>query len=237
MLDRFLISKKLLGKFKVKQKNPLALSCEKLTKTPRVYSTVQIKSAIENILFVDIEENILPEIAIKPIEYILKDLFVQMHQTGLYNRQFKLWKSLANVIEIAVFRLQKGLFNKSELNTYIIDFFIDPKAPCVSAIIDENKNTDEFTVYLNKVISSSNLNRLKGVFYFFNSMPDEHFISKLKLCTNSFDPISKYESVLLKTNDVRLNVVSYYKDNENYIFKHVYPELRSLKPEEPVTLK
>ena len=228
MLDRFLITKKLLGKFKVKQKNPLALNCEKVIETPRAYSTTQIKSAVENILFVDIEENILPEIAIKSIEYLLQDLFTYMHQTGLYNRQFKLWKSLANIIEISVFRLQKGLFKKSELNAYVIDFFIDPKAQCISAIIDENKNTDEFKVYLDKVISSSNLHRLKGVFYFLNCIPDEQFITKLKLDTNSLDPISKYESILLQTNDVRLNVMSYHKDNKKYAFKHIYPELKSL---------
>ncbi len=236
MFDRFLISKKLLGKFKLQQKNPLAVSCKKITETPRAYSTAQIKSAIENILFVDIEENILPEIAIQSIEYLLRDLFIQMHQTGLYNRQFKLWKSLANIIEISVFKLQKGLFKKGELNGYVIDFFIDPKFPCISAIIDENKTTDEFKVYLDKVILGSNLNRLKGIFYFLNCMPDEHFISKLKFSTNSLDPISKYESVLLQTNDVRLNVISYHKDNEKYVFKHIYPELRLFKNEESMKL-
>ena len=232
MFNRFLISKKLLGKFKVKQKNPLALSCEKITLTPRAYSTAQIKSAIENILFVDIEENILPEIVIKAIEYLLKDLFIHMHQTGLYNRQFKLWKSLANIIEISVFKLQKGLLKKNELNAYIIDFFIDPKFPCISVIMDENKSTDEFKVYLERVIVDSNLNRLKGIFYFSSFIPDERFIAKLKFDTNAFDPISKYESILLKTNDVRLNVISCHKENERYIFKHIYPELKSLVMEE-----
>ena len=234
MFNGLLISKKLLGKFKVKQKNPLALSCEKITLTPRAYSTSQIKTAIENILFVDIEENILPEIVIKAIEYLLKDLFIHMHQTGLYNRQFKLWKSLANIIEISVFKLQKGLLKKNELDAYIIDFFIDPKFPCISVIIDENKNTAEFKVYLERVIVGSNLNRLKGIFYFSNFIPDEHFIAKLKFDTNAFDPISKYESILLKTNDVRLNVISYHKEDERYIFKHIYPELKSLVMEEPI---
>ena len=228
------MSKKLLGKFKVKQKNPLTLSCERVTETPRAYSTAQIKSAIENILFVDIEENILPDVTIKSIGYILKDLFTQMHQTGLYNRQFKLWKSLANIIEISVSKMQKGLFKKTELNAYVIDFFIDPKFPCISVVIDENKNPDEFKIYLDKVISCSNLNRLKGIFYFLNCKPNERFITKLEFYTNSLDSISKYESILQKTNDVRLNVISYSKDNERYIFKHIYPELKSVKEESGV---
>lgn len=237
MFNAFLISKKLLGKFKVKQKNPLALNCEKVTETPRAYSTAQIKSATENILLVDTEENILPEITTKSIEYLLKDLFIQMHQTGLYNRQFKLWKSLANIIEISVSRLQKGLFKKSELNAYVIDFFIDPEAQCISGIIDENKNTDEFKVYLDKVVFSSNLNRLKGIFYFLNCTPDENLVAKLKFCTNSPDKISTYESILLKTNDVRLNVISYHKNNEKFVFKHFYPELKSFKHEDAITLQ
>ena len=237
MFNRFLISKNLLGKFKIKQKNPLALSCERVTEAPRTYSTAQIKNATENILFVDNEENILPEIAIKSIEYLLKDLFIQMHQTGLYNRQFKLWKSLANIIEISVFKLQKGLLKKNELNAYVIDFFIDPKSPCISAVIDESKNTDEFQVYLEKVIRYSDLNRLKGVFYFLNCIPDELFLTKLKSETSAFDSISKYESILLKTNDVRLNVISYHKDNDKYVFKYIYPELKSFKNEELITLQ
>ena len=234
MFNGLLISKKLLGKFKVKQKNPLALSCEKITLTPRAYSTSQIKTAIENILFINSEENSLPEIIIKAIEYLLKDLFIHMHQTGLYNRQLKLWKSLANIIEISVFKLQKGFLKKNELNAYIIDFFIDPKIPCISVIMDENNNADEFKIYLERVIVSSNLNRLKGIFYFSNFIPDKHFITKLKFYTNAFDPISKYESILLKTSDVRLNVISCQKDNEKYNFKHIYPELKSLVMEESI---
>ena len=238
MINRFLISKKLLGKFKIKQKNPLALSCEKITGTPRTFNTAQIKSAIDNILFVDLEENILPELAIKSIEYLLKDLFMHMHQTGLYNRQLKLWKSMANIIEVSIFKLQKGLFKKDALNAYIIDFFIDPEFQCISAIIDENKNTAEFEVYLNKIISSSNLTRLKGIFYFSNCIPNEDFISKLRLSTNSLDPIAKYESILLKTNDVRLNVISYgKKDYDDYVFNNIYPELKSFKSEESMTLQ
>lgn len=236
MLETVFISKKLLGKFSVSQKNPLALSCEKITQIPRSYSTAQIKSATENISLTNIEGNILPEIAIKSIEYLLKDLFIQMHQTGLYNRQFKLWKSLAKINSISVCRLQQGLFKKRDLNIFTVDFFIDPKHPCISVIIDENKNTNEFMLCLKKVISTSNLNRLKGVFYFVHCIPDEMFITKLKLNTNAFDPISKYESVLLKTNDVRLNVLSYKEEGNKYNFKYVYPEIKSIKIEEAITI-
>lgn len=227
MINTLLISKKLLGKLKVKLKNPLALNCEKITETPRAFSTTQINTAIDNILFVDSEENILPDVITKSIEYLLKDLFVQMHQTGLYNRQFKLWKSIAAVTEVSVYRLQKGLFKKKELNAYLVNFYIDPKFPCISLIIDENRNTSEFKEYIEKIIKSSNLKRLKGVFYFTNSLPEEYFISKMRLLTGVNDQISKYESIVQSTNGVRLNIISYQRDDEKLSFRHIYPELKS----------
>ncbi len=228
MLNTLFILKKPLGKLTVKQKNPLALNCKKITETPRTFSTSQITNATENILLVDVEENILPEGIISSIEYLLRDLFIQMHQTGLYNRQFRLWKSMASITEISVFKLQKGFFKKKELNAYLVNLYIDPKSQCISVIIDKNKDINEFKAYIDKVIKSSNLNRLKGIFYFTNSTPDEHFINRMKLLTNVTDQISKYESIIQNTNDVRLNIVSYQKDNEIFHFKHIYPELKAL---------
>lgn len=231
MFEQLLISKKEMGKFKVTIKNPLGLTCEKITQTPRAFNTAQIKSAIENISFIDIEEKIFPLVLIRTTEFILKDFFLYMHQTGLYNRQFKLWRTLANITEITLFKLQKGIVKKGDLNVYMIDLFIDPKAPCISVIIDENIESKykDFKIYLSKALLGSILKRLKGIFYFLNTEPEEEFIRQLELITNTSDPILKYESKLLTGRDIRLNVVSYRKDNEKYNFKHLCPELKSAR--------
>ena len=232
MLDQFLISKKEIGKFKLTLKNSLGLSCEKVTQLPRVFNTLQIKNAIENISFIDIEEKIVPEILTKVMEFILKDFFLYMHQTGLYNRQFKLWATLANITQLSIFSLQKGIFKKNDLNTYMIDFFIDPKIPCIKAIINENEKTDysDFKMYLSKALTDNITNRLKGIFYFLKPELNDDFIKNLTLLTNGLDPILKYESIINNTKDTSLNLINYkYK---KYVFEPIYPQLKLIKREE-----
>lgn len=239
MFDEFLISKKEIGSFKVGLKNPLGLSTEKVTQNPRSFNTTQIRNAIENISFIDIEEGILPELLLSTSNYLLKDFFLYMHQTGLYNRQLNLWRTLAGITKISFSRLQKGVLKKKVLDAYMIDFFIDPETSCINAVVDENYTDSQakysfkdFRVYLSKALLRSNLNRLKGVFYFFCGIPDETFLPNLKLITKSFDPISKYESRLPQNYDLRLNVINFRRDNEKYMFDHLYPEIKSIKSEE-----
>ena len=234
MLDQFLISKKEIGKFKLTLKNSLGLSCEKVTQLPRVFNTLQIKNAIENISFIDIEEKIVPEILTKVMEFILKDFFLYMHQTGLYNRQFKLWATLANITQLSIFSLQKGIFKKNDLNTYMIDFFIDPKTPCIKAIINENEEGDysSFKMYLSKALTDNITNRLKGIFYFLKPELNDNFIKNLTLLTNGLDPILKYESIINNTKDTSLNLINYKYENEKYVFEPIYPQLKLIKREE-----
>ena len=237
MLDSFLnffISRKEVGKSKVSLKNPFALTCEKITRTPRVFTTSQITSAIENTLLVSDEEKNVPELTTKIAEYILKDFFLYMHQTGLYNRQFKFWRTLGNIRHVSVFKLEKRFFKEEEPGCYLIDFFIDEKAPCIKAIIQENITNayKDFKSYLSWIMHFSNLSRLKGVIYFVDHDPEAEFIKEINHLTSAFDSISKYESIINDTLDVRLNLVSYKKEDDQFSFKHVYPELRSDKYEE-----
>lgn len=235
MLDKYLLSKKEIGKFKLTLKNPLALNCEKITQNPRVFNTLQIKNAIENISFVDIEERIFPNILVKAIDFILKEFFLQMHQTGLYNRQFNLWSTLANISQIIIYKIQKGLFKKKDLNIFLIDFLIDIKQPCIRTIVINYDCRDvplgrlynDFTTYLSKALEWNNKHRLKGIFYFAEYAADNYFLQRLIELTNSYDLITKYESKIKNTRDARLNIINYKKENENYIFEHIYPQLKT----------
>lgn len=236
MLDNFLISKKEVIKFKVSSKNPFALNCEKVTQKPRAFNTAQIKDATENIAFLYDEEDGVSDLQKKIIEYLLKDSFLYMHQTGLYNRQFKLWKTMGNITQCSISVLQEGLLKKKDLNAYIIDFYIDPKNPCFNAVVlQDSKELIEtegfykkFKMCLLKALKSNRANRLKGIFCFLDIELSNDFITKLNLLTESNDLISKYESILSNTNDVRLNVVSFKQKDRDYNFKHTYPQLHAM---------
>ena len=221
-------TRKQVGSLKISLKNIFALSSEKVSHTPRVFDASQIKSATENIMFENTGEAELPAIIFQSLEYLLKDLFLQMHQTGLYNRQLKLWKSLASLTEAKVFKLQQGIFKKTEVDIYFVDLFIDPKSPCVSLVIDTTAGSDTFDAfkaYVNKAIPRRNKHRCKGVFYFSNQQLSDDFVMKLKSFVNAYDSISRYESLISGTQDIRLNIVHFNQEGEKFVFKLISPEL------------
>lgn len=233
MLNQLIIPRKEVGKIKVTLKIPISLSCEKITQTPRAFKTSQIKEAIENIAFEGLDKIELPDIVIQTIEFISKDFFLYLHQTGLYNRQFKLWKTLANITQVSIYKVQKGLFQKKDLEVYIIDFSIDPKFTSIRVIINNQETSscfDELKKYLNWSLIS-NFGKLKGIFYLLKSTTSESFLLKLQDLTKTSDPISKYESVISNTGNIRLNVINFNKENEIYKFNHIYPDLKSVKKE------
>src|SRR3989338_2313426 len=234
MFYKILIRKKEIAKFKLSLKNPFILTCEKITQTPRTFNTKQIQSAIENIQITQTDGDNTLELIPQVISYFLKEFFLYLHQTGLYNRQLKSWETMANLTQASVSRLQEGFFKKKDLNAYVIDFFIDPKAPCLSVIIDENKECDfqSFRTLLFKVISVKNKKILKGIYYFISSKLKEDFKAQLQVLTNGFDSITKYESILPVDKNIRLNVLTYMEENEKYNFGHCYPEIRVQKNKE-----
>ena len=228
MLEQFLITKEEVYTAKVGLKNPLGLNTEKISQTPRVFNTHQIKSAAENILLLETEGKTIPHFLLSISEYLLKDFFLYMHQTGLYNRQFNLWRTLANITQISFLRLKKGLIKKQDINSWMINFFIDPSNPCICTIVSENeKNTFlDFKTCLQAALVLNNAKRLKGIFYFLRVCPESDFLSQLNEITDTSDPVSKYESIISKIKEVRLNIISYRNENESYTYKHIFPEIK-----------
>ena len=234
MFDDFLISREEINKIKISQKKPFGLTTEKITHSPRSFNTNQIKEGIENLIFTEEKEGLTQNLLFRTIKYILRDFFLYMHQSGLYNRQLVLWKTLGNITQCNIYRLQKGLVKKMPLGIFVIDFFIDPKAPCISAVlitsIDQNTKEGCFKSLkynLSKIISTRNIKRLKGIFYFLDTKPDSFFINNLDILTDAFDPIAKYESLLNWTKDVRLNVITFNEINEDCKFEHIYPQIQA----------
>ena len=224
MIKTLFIRKKEVGSLKIGFKNPVSLSCEKVSRAPRTFNRSQITSAIENIEFQNNELDI-PEQLIKPAEYILKDFFLLMHQTGLYNRQFSLWLALANITKLTFFKLQKGLFNPKDINAYIIEFYTNQKFPGLCAIIDEKPTFSNFKNYLAVTLRSS---KLKGAFYIANIENNTALIKNLVSVTNYSDPILKYESRISSRKEVCLNLIDIKQEPgelNRYLFKLIYPEI------------
>lgn len=229
MFYQLLNRKKEINRYKVSFKNPFNLTCEKITQTPRIYTTSQITTALENTIIEEIESKDTPKLLTKVLNYILKDFFLYMHQTGLYNRQFKLWRTLGNIKQILISRPVARFLKNKELSFYLIELSIDEIYPAISAVLEENDTNvfKEFKNSLSWILSNSNVKRLKGLLYFspgtFNSVLTEKFSSVISSVSN---PIARYESIINETKDVRLNVINHSKLNDSYKFVPVFPPVR-----------
>lgn len=231
MFEHFLISKNKVASFKVGLKNPFGISPEKITQSPRSFNTLQIKEAIDNVCFSVDEDKKVPGFLLRAAEYILKDLFLYMHQTGLYNRQLKLWKVLGSISGCTLYSLSKGLIRKKELGIHTIYFFINPKSPCCLAIVHDCRQDsynsltlfNEFKAHTLRTTSQVLANKLKGIFYFLNQKPEEEFLEKVKGIIKGTDTLSRYESILSWSKDTRLNLITFSAYDNSYNFELISP--------------
>ena len=223
MLEHLFISKKEIGKLKLKVDKPFNLTPEKIAQNPRAFDPVQIKSAIDNIIYSDkenLENPLFEEIA----RFIHKDFFFLSHQTGLYNRQLKLWKALGNISIISFFKLQKGLVKKNEIDVLLIEFLTSSGLISARAIFPL-KESDKCKLYLSFAIGLVNSSNLKGIFYVVHKNESDKVIKNLELKYDPSDPVSRYESIIPNTNDVRLNIISLEQENDKNVFEHIYPSI------------
>ena len=77
-----------------------------------------------------------------------------------------------------------------------------------------------------KIISGNRKKRLKGIFYLSDKIIGEQFLFRVDSLTDCSDHISRYESLILNTSDVRLNVISCENKDLSYTFKHIFPEIK-----------
>lgn len=230
MLEKFFIYKKEFGKYKIKPSKPFELTPEKIAQNPRSFNTSEIKIATENLQIVE-QDECLSEKLIKLSKYIFNGFFFQMHQSGLYNRQLKLWKNIGNINQVVFYKIEKGIIKKKETNIFFVDFLTSSKSIVMRAIIPENNITDfkEFKTYL--LASLSNSGDIKGIFHFTNKELSNDFQGALDQVVDTSDQISKYESKLIGTNEIRLNIIKYKNDGNDYSFEHIYPKIESKRPQ------
>ncbi len=197
---------------------------------PRLVSPQDIDEAVFNTEFEFIDcDNVIENF----IKWIMIDFFKLAHQTGLYNRQLELWKSISHIKSGELKQLSQGFFKKSYLPFYDI-FLNDSNNNCLILFtyiaqfnpLDFNNNIYKQIVssFLNRVqhIKDKN-NSLKGCFCLFpndiDNLLTDIFINIIK----KNDPLLDYEARLPQPIDVPLNIVSFLNETNSY--KLIYPEL------------
>lgn len=229
MLRTLLFKKSEIGNLQVNSLKPFELTPEKITQTPRSFNTEQIKIALENLSFkTNSGIETLPDYFKEIPNYLLKNFFLKMHQTGLYNRQINLWKTLGTISEASFYRLNKRFLKKDEDSINLIDFSTSSKKTCICALILQNKSIDyKFLKFQISIVCELFRKRnLKGIFFLLENLKKHDALKNFELLTNLDDQISKYESVIKGTKDIRMNVINIKQDGNNYTFEHIYPQIK-----------
>ncbi|MBZ0186354.1 MAG: hypothetical protein K8F91_08915, partial [Candidatus Obscuribacterales bacterium] len=149
-----------VSRFSISSLEPDAFSLHSVVAGPRSASPTDLKNASANVKIESLDDY-LPSHCASFLDYLFKTFFPLAHRTGLYNRQEKLWESIARVDHGQVEAVSSGwlfnvkkepacdliLFDRSD-RPLILARLIDPE---FFAILDEKVAGNFLTSFLKRV--------------------------------------------------------------------------------------
>jgi len=186
---------------------------------PRVWSPDELKEACNNIAFkanfeVEPIENLT-------IQFLFKNLFFIMHQTGLYNPQRRFWTQLAYSKKIKI-REYRKLNKKQRQENKVSDLILEDnhgKQIIVRLVYPGSKMENPG---LENLLSSGSA-KTHGLIYISDRLPTEKLLKKIRERTKFNDDSERYRSEI--NNHCNLAVVQYLPSKDGLAFSLVYPNL------------
>lgn len=218
----------------IKPIDPEAYNHGTVTQSPRTATARDLESACAN----------LEITADAGIPYFVKDFawfllcnyFVEAHQSGLYNRQIKLWESLSKVTELQCKTLEKGFISKTKLPVHEIAVLTQNKQPVVMALYIEPSYRSHgsaggsdsayldlvrnFLARVAKVQARLGAQGIKGIFIIAPApFPDEllRYVLKAVGAENPMDPVARFDSLLPAPYYVHINLIEHGIPDSNQI--------------------
>ncbi|MBI2811145.1 MAG: hypothetical protein HYX67_09995, partial [Candidatus Melainabacteria bacterium] len=179
------------------------------------------------------------------VRYVFTEFFTLAHRTGLYNRQKLLWESIARVNDVAVHRLQQGIFSKSNLPYFDLHFQDSKGRPLLLACVaepeaamgadgdGERKLKDSVKALQQRAEKlRSKSGTLSGVFLVYPKPFPENVLKIIEDLTGASDPVGKFESILpepllipIDLLEVDLDQLSEDGDQSTESVRLVHPDL------------
>ncbi|GEM_PF-478023 len=204
----------------IKNAEAEAFNLGSVTQAPRSATSLDLQAASGNLLFEP--SNKVSDLVLAAAKFVLTDYFIQAHQSGLYNRQIKLWEALAKIAVVDVKQLSRGIFQKVALPVYELNFKTSAGQILVSALVVEplfsktvqnEKNShaqlDLFKEFLGRVakMQARHGDQVRGVFLFFDSPFPPAVLTYVEKATGASDPVAKFDSILPAPYNTHVNLV------------------------------
>jgi hypothetical protein len=153
----------------VKNAEPEAFNLGSVTQAPRSAAARDLEAACENLVF-EPSDNKIPDLVLAAIKFVMTGYFSDAHQSGLYNRQLRLWETISKIAVVEVQPVTKGFFQKVTLPVYELVFkTVTGKVPIVALVIEPSATASHLELlkdFLAKVakIQAQSGNQVKGAF-------------------------------------------------------------------------
>lgn len=194
-------------KLSISTENPSNHTLNSVVMQPRVSTPIDLQAATSNIK-VECDGDCPPMLQ-TVVRYVFTEFFSLAHRTGLYNRQKLLWESIARINDVAVHRLQQGLFSKTNLPYYDLHFQDSKGRPLLLACVaepeavmgadadGERKMKDAIKALQQRAEKlRSKGGTLSGVFLVYPKPFPENVLKIVEDLTGASDPVGKFESIL-----------------------------------------
>ncbi|MDQ5938118.1 MAG: hypothetical protein QG574_5481 [Cyanobacteriota bacterium erpe_2018_sw_21hr_WHONDRS-SW48-000092_B_bin.40] len=196
----------------VKNAEPEAFNLGSVTQAPRSAAARDLEAACENLVF-EPSDNKIPDLVLAAIKFVMTGYFSDAHQSGLYNRQLRLWETISKIAVVEVQPVTKGFFQKVTLPVYELVFkTVTGKVPIVALVIEPSATASHLELlkdFLAKVakIQAQSGNQVKGAFVVCDSPFPPAILSFVEKAIGAEDPVARFDSILPPPYQVHINLV------------------------------
>ncbi len=196
----------------VKNADPEAFNLGSVTQAPRSAAAQDLEAACENLVF-EPSDNKIPDLVFSTIRFVMTSYFSEAHQSGLYNRQIRLWETISKIAAVEVQPVTKGLFQKVALPVYELLFkTVNGKVPIVALVLEPASGSNQHELlkdFLAKVakMQAQSGNQVKGVFVVCDSPFPPAILSFVEKAIGADDPVARFDSILPPPYQVHINLL------------------------------
>jgi hypothetical protein len=221
----------------VKNAETEAFNLGSVTQAPRAAAAQDIVAACDNLVF-EPSDNKIPNLVLAAIKFVMTVYFSEAHQSGLYNRQLRLWEIISKIAVVEVQPITKGFFQKVALPAYELLFkTVSGKTPIVALVIEPSYGSNHLELlkdFLAKVakMQAQSGNQTKGVFVVSDSPFPPAILSFVEKAIGADDPVARFDSVLPAPYQVHINLVVNSNSESGLVtgrLQLLHPQLRAKK--------
>lgn len=204
----------------VKPSDTEAYNLGSVTQSPRAATSLDLDAACRNLEIV--ADAGTPDFVTDFGNYLCRKYFSDAHQSGLYNRQIKLWETISKITTLQVKALEKGFFSKKALPVYEIACLTQARQPVVMALyVDSafaatqghgqaNAYIDllrDFLAKVAKIQARLGAQGVKGIFILAPAPFPQDVLKFVEKSVGADDPVARFDSLLPAPYYVHINLL------------------------------